>query len=70
MVGPSALCAPEQFEHKKTPKSRDAPILQLRYKLAKYYHNQRRCDFWGSLGSDPKFAFELHNQALKNRISY
>ena len=27
IVGPNARCAPEQFEHKKTPKSNDAPKI-------------------------------------------
>ena len=42
MVGPNARWAPEQLEQTKTPKSSEAPNLNMIYMLEQYSHNPHR----------------------------
>lgn len=44
--GPNARCAPAQFIHINTPKSKEAPIdIDIIYNMVIYYYNLRRYNF-------------------------
>ena len=59
MVGPNALCAPEQLEHSKTPKSREAPLYLSLYRSEQARYSLRRGSCWGVWGWGLVFFFVL-----------